>query len=184
VSLVALLSLGFGVLFNRPSKVWAASSDPQDPASPSPVDMRVAVVRGVIWSAVFVVGLELIGRFVGAAVPDLPLIGVVPLVMFAAVGLDVYDEFRASQRYGDLVAVWPEHRVYAVDRALSALESADIPALARGIHHRTLWHFYAPYIPVEIMVPQSKSEEARAILQITMLGAPPIQSIPAEGQTR
>jgi hypothetical protein len=37
---------------------------------------------------------------------------------------------------------------------------------------------YAPYIPVDIMVPKSRSEEAGAILH-SMLGSPPVESKPA-----
>jgi hypothetical protein len=58
-----------------------------------------------------------------------------------------------------------------VDKALLALENAGIPAFPRAVHHRTLWHFFAPYIPVVIMVPKSKSEEAGAILRAKMLAA-------------
>jgi hypothetical protein len=170
VTLVFVLGLLFGALFNRPSKVRMARGV-TPPASHAFEDTRLAVAKAVLASTGFVVALQLIERRVGAALGDLPLIGVVPLVMFAAVGLDVREEWRAIRKHGELAAVWPEHRVYAVDKALLALENAGIPAFPRAVHHRTLWHFFAPYIPVVIMVPKSKSEEAGAILRAKMLAA-------------
>jgi hypothetical protein len=84
--------------------------------------------------------------------------------MLTAVLLDVIAEARALRRHGPLVAVWPEHRVRAVDEALSVLERAGIPALARSVHHRTLWHFFAPFIPIQLLVPAARGEEASRLL--------------------
>jgi hypothetical protein len=57
------------------------------------------------------------------------------------------------------------HRVYEVEPALAALSAAGIPAWARGVHARSTLHFFAPYFPIELMVPPERSAEAHALLE-------------------
>ena len=114
-------------------------------------------------SAVYVLGLAMLGWFLGRQL-DLPSSILVPLVAVVAVVLDVVAEAAAIRRHGGLVAVWPEHRLYAVDGALAALERGGIPSLARSVHQRVLWHFFAPFIPIQIMVPRERAEEAGTLL--------------------
>ena len=47
---------------------------------------------------------------------------------------------------------------------LKALSAAGIPAFPRGRRHRTLWNFFAPFVPVEILVPIEHAPRAEALL--------------------
>ena len=152
LALTAGLGVAWGSLFNRPSKVAAFGPG---------AGGRVA--RAVARSTVYVLGLASVGWLVGRQL-DLPSFSVVPLVAVAALVLDVVAEAAAIQRHGELVPVWPEHRLYAVDGALAALDRGGVPGLARSVHQRVLWHFFAPFIPVQIMVPRERAEEAGALL--------------------
>jgi hypothetical protein len=85
-------------------------------------------------------------------------------VVLGAVVLDAASEWRARRRLGELVAIAERHDVHAADAALAALAAAGIPGFARGAHHRSLFHFFAPWLPVVIAVPPAHAERARAVL--------------------
>jgi hypothetical protein len=87
-----------------------------------------------------------------------------------AIATDLAGEWRARHQHGDLVPVWPIHRVYAVDPALEALARAGIPALARGVGHRVLLQFVGPYIAIDVLVPPAHAAEAQRILRERDLG--------------
>ena len=56
------------------------------------------------------------------------------------------------------------HRLYLLPIMLKALEAEGIPAFARGRRNRTLWNFFAPWVPVDILVPVDRASRAEAIL--------------------
>jgi preprotein translocase subunit SecY len=158
------LAAAFGFLFNQPSRVAALEVGEPGAAPHAKVSAaRKEVIRATAVSAAYVMGLALLGSLLeekwGGAGLDW-----VPVVMLVAVGLDVAAEVQARLRHGELVPVWPEHRLYAVDGALALLQQADIPCLARSAHHRALWHFFAPFIPIQILVPPARAEEASRLL--------------------
>jgi SecY translocase len=154
LTLTAVLAVAFGFLFYRPSKVAAFV----------PGDAMGLVGRAVAVSTAYVLGVAVLGQ---AVTGELALVarGLVPILMAVAVVLDVLAEALATVRHGPLAAVWPEHRLYAVDGALAALAGRGIPALARSVHHRALWHFFAPFIPIQLMVPAAQAEDAREVLR-------------------
>jgi len=39
-----------------------------------------------------------------------------------------------------------------------------IPAALRGLHFHQLWHFFAPYVPIEILVPEAQGWAATELL--------------------
>ncbi len=88
------------------------------------------------------------------------------LVALVAVFLDLRAEWRQRRRLGELVSVWPLHRVYMIDVVLAALEKHGITAHARGAYHRTLLQFPGPFVPVEIMVATADADQAREILGV------------------
>jgi hypothetical protein len=92
------------------------------------------------------------------------------VVVVTAIGMDLVAELRARQREATLVPVWPEHRPFAANVAAQALEAAGIPVHLRGAHVRPLYHFFAPYAPIEVMVPEARAEEATRILRQVLLG--------------
>jgi hypothetical protein len=144
------LAVGLGFLFNWPSRVARFN----DAARPR-------VHRAVAISAGYVLGIALLHVWLASQNAAFDLVS---LILFIALALDVIAEARAVQTHGELTPAWPEHRIYAVDSALRVLEGAGIFGLARSVHQRALWHFFAPFMPVQILVPQAKVDEARAVL--------------------
>lgn len=97
-------------------------------------------------------------------------VDIMSLTLVVAVLLDVIGEARFQRAQGRLSSVWPVHRAYAVHASLRVLARAGIPARPRGLHHRSLGHFFVPFVPVEILVPESQAEEAHALLEALLLG--------------
>ncbi len=64
----------------------------------------------------------------------------------------------------DLVTVWPLHRFDLVGPTLAALQDEGITAHLRGAQ---LLHFFAPYLPVEILVPRTDADRAAVIVAAT-----------------
>jgi preprotein translocase subunit SecY len=182
-----VLAVGFGFLFNRPGRV--AALEVKGPGISPQVPLKVAreqVARAIAWSTAYVLGVALLGGLLERA-SGVRGLDFVPVVMLVAVGLDVTAEVRARRRHGELVPVWPEHRLYAVDGALALLERAGIPCLARSVHHRALWHFLAPFIPIQIMVQPPRAEEANRLLHehfgMAAIGNQNLSSVPGRSST-
>ncbi len=173
-ALVAGLCPVFCWLFNHPRLVadlWRRdASTAGDPRSA----LRRATLRG-LGSLVLLVVIagEASGGAAGAL--DLP-----SLAVLVAVAMDLAGEIRFRLANGRLVAVWPLHRLYAVDLVLRALQRGGTPAYPRGLCHRTLWHFFAPFVPVEILVPESHGERAETALRALLCpGGPTHRRLPS-----
>jgi hypothetical protein len=157
--IAAAAAVGFGFLFNRPSKV--AAFGPDAPGR---------VVRAVSMSTAFILGLGILGWLLGHRL-DVDCAGarcvefsLIPIAVTAAL-LDVIAEARAIRKHGEMVYVWPEHRLYAVGSAVAILARSGIPAFPKSANQRALWHFFAPFIPIQIMVPRAQANEAVRLLQ-------------------
>ena len=94
-----------------------------------------------------------------------------------AVALDLVAEWRARQKHGRLVAIWPVHQVALVQPVIDALARADIYAFPRAAYHRALLQFFGPHIPVVMLVPEAKAPEARAMIEAILLGPPEAKPI-------
>jgi preprotein translocase subunit SecY len=165
VVLIVALAGMWSVVFNRRANVMAVVTRTPQPSGVQTHEQIDANLRWAIaWSAAYVLALGLIDWLVFQWDPTSPL-DALGWAMLAAVALDVVREAQARSRLGELEAVWPEHRLYAVDTALATLAEAGIPAFARSANHRALWHFFAPFIPVQILVPPARAEEAGALLR-------------------
>jgi hypothetical protein len=163
--LVLALALLAARLFCAPRAVVAAWSAAELGADPP---VQEGAVRKALSAAN---SLSLFTLLAIAIVPSLAmawagLLGgkaLVLLLVLVAVVLDVGTEVRARIRGEELVAVYPLHRVYAVEPVLAALAAAGIAAHVRGRYVRALWHFFAPFVPIEVMVPPGRAAEAEAI---------------------
>jgi hypothetical protein len=120
-------------------------------------------VRAIAASAVFcliIAVLELAsGRLAGSIHAGGPVVAVVA----TAVVLDLAGEWRFRRR-GTIGGVAQLHRLGDVELAMAELERLEIPALARSRHFRALYHVFAPFAPVEILVPAADAERAREAL--------------------
>jgi hypothetical protein len=115
--------------------------------------------------------LALVG--LGAALPILAAelgIGTIPsrfgliaAITLVAVLADLRGEWRARAGGRALVPIRALHRVYEAGPVLRALASAGIDGHARSGHFRALFHVFAPYAPIEILVPEQRAAEAGAI---------------------
>jgi preprotein translocase subunit SecY len=167
LALTAALALLLARLFCAPDAVVRAFRR----AAPERFDEEAAAeVRRVLAvanrrSLVMVMGVALVPT--AAALLEAPIaIGTDVLFSVAvviAVALDLEAEARARAAGGALASARPLHRVYAVEPVLQALAAAGITASARARHFRALFHFFAPYAPIEILVPQDRVPEAEAI---------------------
>jgi len=118
-----------------------------------------ALGAATAWSIAFVtiaaVASFACARYVHHAPPILPLIAA------GAVGVDLAREWTQRKRDGDWTVAWPLHRVWQADVATDALAARGIPSFARGAVYRSLFHFFAPWAPVEILVPAERAAEAQ-----------------------
>lgn len=148
----AALALAFAVPlsngFSRPD-----AGEEQDPEA-----LRVALGVSVAVLLGLAAASQLGSHFLGVAV-DLSVLAALP-----AVALDLAAEWRLRSSHGELVALRACPRLPAASAALERLADAGIPAIVRGLHHRSLWHFFAPHLEMELLVPTSLAETAEAVL--------------------
>ena len=165
VALTTAICVVFVWLFNRPPAVaaaWRLAGGPEADDGQLRDRVQAAFARSLAWS--LVVCWALTGADWLCADAELT-ISVVDVTLIAAVVMDVAGEVKFRLRHGGLAHVWPVHRLYVLPGMLKALQAAGIPAYPRGRHHRTLWSFFVPYVPVEILVPVEHAPRAAAIVQ-------------------
>lgn len=173
LALVVALAAAFSWLFSRPSRLGQAEL----------VDARASrslwagFARAAALSTAFVVALVLIERAIDARVRDLSL-PVIAVAIVTALVMDLVAEWKARWRRGDLVAIWPLHRVQRVDLVMRALAVVGIDAHARGVHLRSLLHFFGPFVPVVVFVPAGHADEARKVVRAQLGVAPALSDDP------
>jgi hypothetical protein len=125
--------------------------------------LRESTLRSVLYVAALLVAGEACWRLAGTASIA------VPVALGTALALDIAAELRARREVPGLVAIWPEHRPYAVGPARQALDEAGIPMFARGERVRRLLQFFGPYAPIDLMVSREHAERATEILSRVLL---------------
>jgi len=169
----------FTLLFNWPGHVaeaWNRRQPGQEAAHLG--EAWGAVVRSMLPSAGFLVCLLVLRSLLLRERDAMDLVG---LVLLVAIGTDLLREWSFRIRQGVLVSAWPLHRVHALGPALETLREAGIPAFARGLHHRSLLQFFGPMVPVDILVPEGRVEEASGLLQ-PLLAPAPCENAPCDPQ--
>ncbi|MDI1428935.1 putative signal transducing protein [Polyangium sorediatum] len=178
--LTAALVLVFGWQFQTPTarqalwhrvRQFSPASRPLDEGN---AEVLAALRKSVLPLCVFVILPLLVDAGPGSSSSFLPLLTVLVL--------DLVAEIRArSHIEGELVSVWPEQRVFAADMVAAVLRSEGIPVLLRGIQYRTMARFLHPFVPIEVMVPESHAAEATRIVRQILSGeAPPPEVRPDE----
>ncbi len=156
--------------FNRPSvvaKAWLRAGVPEVDAQPT--QTRAAFARALGVALIVCCGLLAVQWFCVDAGVSLSLVGA---TLTACVVVDIVGELRFRARHGAVAGVWPVHRLYLLTPLLTALDAAGIPAFPRARCYRTLWNFFAPFAPVEILVPVGDAIRAEAILRPLAVEAP------------
>lgn len=162
---VVVGALALSWLFSRPA-LWARERGRLlgDPArEPAPEVARADFARATLATTLYLVAAVTLYFLINWKIPIFyfPL----PVVLVStAIGVDLVAEWRALATHPDLVAVWPLHRVPIADDVVRALAAQGIPAHLRGVHHRSMLHFFAPYVPIMVMVPRTMAGSARRLL--------------------
>ena len=164
---VALLSLALSWLMSRPSRVGATVSRGDRAAQHRILRTFAASVGLSTVDVVALAGCDLVAA--GA-------LGAAGLALATATVMDLVAEWRARWRRDDLVPVWPMHRIQRLDLVGDALARSGIDAHARGAYLRSLLHFFGPFVPVVLMVPEAQVHEARAVIRTQLGLARPIQA--------
>ncbi|HWE24735.1 MAG TPA: hypothetical protein VG496_12435 [Myxococcales bacterium] len=145
------------------------------------VALRKATRASTTWLCALVLGAAYINQV--AAIPVvfdwLALIGLI------AVGMDVAIEIRAHMRHGSMRVLRVVHTLEDSDSLCAELGAAGIPTALRGAHHRALFHFFAPFIPVSVLVPATDAERAEFVaLEYSQARSapPPLPVAPHEGK--
>lgn len=166
VSLWVAFSVAFTVfwalVFFRPRAIaamwkrWNPEVDEVSAVLAARAAMPAALRDALVLNVAFALAMQLT---LPAAVS---LVSVVLLT--ALVVLDGLDEVRFRRAHGELVSVHELARVAEVDAVLHRLSSKGIEAFARTRHYRAAFQFFGPHLPIEVLVPLARAEEARAVL--------------------
>lgn len=152
---------------------WRRAARPPD--GDQVADLRRALSRAHLRSLALVAALAalpLIAAELGA--PQVPSQSfVIAAAMVFALAVDLFGEWKARADAAVMVPVRPLHRVYAVEPVLRALGAAGIEGFARTRHFRALFHFFAPYAAIEVLVAPARAEEADAIVARVIAGTNP-----------
>ncbi|NWJ39352.1 MAG: hypothetical protein HXX12_00080 [Geothrix sp.] len=165
----------FTLLFNWPGHVadaWNRRHAGQEEAHLR--EAWRAVARSMVQSAGFLIGLLALR---GLLLRERDPMDLVSLVLLMAIATDLVREWGFRIQHGALASAWPLHRVHALGPALETLQEAGIPAFARGLHHRSLLQFFGPMVPVDLLVPETRVEEASGLLHELLV---PVGSASAE----
>lgn len=97
------------------------------------------------------------------------------LIAIVAVGMDLAHEFQAWLRRGDQRVLRVLDRLEDADALSAALHAQGIEPALRGAHHRSLFHFFAPFVPISVLIAEADVErgEVVAVEHERALAAPP-----------
>lgn len=173
---VASLCVALAVLYNQPPRVARVWFDrPVGEADLGTVRTRLAdaTLRG----AALLLTIAALERVFPELFGVQALWRVSVALFCTAIALDLFEEWGFRRAQGEIQGVWPVHRVYAVQPALEALRAAGIPAFPRGLHHRTLLQFLGPHVPVTLLVPVEKVEDAERIVRARLAPGMEIEGV-------
>jgi hypothetical protein len=158
-------------LFSRPSRLGATATVLDRKA------LRVlwrGFARATLVSIIYLCALFAVERLLSATAgsPDAYFAVPVAATAFATAAImDLIAEWRAFARRDDLVPTWPLHQLQLAGAVTAALTRNEIDVHARGLYLRSLLHFFGPFVPILLMVPADRRDEAAAIIR-AQLDAP------------
>lgn len=160
-------TLIFGFLFFRPyavGRLWARWVKGIDETGVV-VRARALLPRAMVLATLLLVTAPLARTFLQMS-GAMALGGAViaQLVAGAFVVLDLLEEWSCRRRMGTLVSIRPIHRMAEVEPVTYVLRQAGVPFFARSFAFRTSLQFFGPYVPIEILVPSGRADEARRLL--------------------
>lgn len=165
-AMVALVAVPlFGALFSSPARAAAvrARLESRDTPSADDNDLAKAAAGRALVSTMILNGVLIA---VWASAQQLSFVwDVLAVATLVAIAKDIVSEIQARRSVQGLVPVWPLHRFDHVGPMLAALRGAGIDAHLRGAHHRVLFHFFAPYVAIDVLVDVGNADRATSILK-------------------
>lgn len=86
------------------------------------------------------------------------------VVIATAVCMDLWAELSARAKHGELVVITRATDVALADLEASKLRRANLAVLERGVFFSTMTRFFGLLVPIEIMVPADRANEARSVV--------------------
>jgi hypothetical protein len=165
IVIIVVLGVAFAWVGNRPARIAALGEGRRsfvDLESEARTELGPAIAR-TLFFLLLLFALDQASRWPGLRLGGL-VFDVFNVSLTTALTLDIVAEWRARVAMPDLIAVWPEHRPYALAVAREALTKAGIPVHARGERVRRLLQCIGPCMPIELMVRRADAEQAAEIL--------------------
>ena len=123
--------------------------------------LALASKRAALLSAVLLTTLHLASEWLGGNELD---VDVLSLGIVVAVVADLVSEWRGTQGSGEFVPAVELHRMYVMTFAADKLAAEQIPFVVRGLNHRTFGQFFAPFVPMTILVRPADVARTRSLI--------------------
>lgn len=91
-------------------------------------------------------------------------LGFTDVIVLAAIGLDLWDQFRFQRRHGEAALLVQLDNVHFSYRLEEELQEEGIAALARGHQLRSLYFFFGALYKIDMLVPADQLGRAREVL--------------------
>ncbi|MGZ3454177.1 MAG: hypothetical protein ACXVEF_31520 [Polyangiales bacterium] len=153
-TLVVALTIALSFLFHRPKNVAEETGASQS----SILAARRNALRPTLLYVLLVAAGELLLRAQASIA-----IGVTQVALASVVALDLIEEAGARRRATRWLPLCSLHRTYALDPLLDRLAEAKIDAIARAARTRAFFQFFAPWAPIEVLVPEEQIDRAREL---------------------
>ncbi|MEN0063458.1 MAG: hypothetical protein AAGA48_15005 [Myxococcota bacterium] len=165
VALVAVTAF----LSRRPSVVALMGSPSDDVRATRAANAgRIGFMAAIAMAAVYAV-LIMVGRpFLEMGGETMMIYALVATMLWFDLGEELYYRVSAREPW---VAAWPIHQPYRVAVAQRAMKRSDIPYFLRGLGYRMLLGPFDPRVPIEVMVPKNRLEEAQTQLEAAIAPA-------------
>ena len=135
------------------------------PVDRTRVELAVARARwsALLWTVPLILGFTLAESYLAGAVLG---VSMVAFAVVIAIMRDIETTRRFVTTHGPVVSIDELHRPYLLPIVMEALQDAGIPAHPRGRDHRAMGQFFAPYVPIELLVPATDEQKATEIVAL------------------
>jgi hypothetical protein len=164
VTLIAILLLSWAGfhLFSSHRRLAAELPEPQEVIGDLAASLRR---QAVVATAALAIGTAALVAWQQNAPPSLASWPSFPgVVMFVAILLDLWDQFRFQRRHSRFEFLAQLDNVHFSYWLEDHLQEEGIAALARGHRMRSLFFFLGPLFKIDVLVPREQLSRARQVL--------------------
>jgi hypothetical protein len=159
---IPLLSWGTFHLFSSRPRLRASLTDPDELLDEIAAALRR---RAVLATALLTLGTAAFLAWQGYRPNALAFaVRFADIVILAAIGLDLWDQFRFQRGHGETALLTQLDNVHFSYRLEELLQEEGIDALARGHQFRSLFFFFGALYKIDVLVPAEDLERAREVL--------------------